>query len=87
MLGEFVVAVIGIMDVHPAGASLDSSWIKGSYFSASIVLTVANFGSRNLIKDWLLDYKSFKFPHHPPSVWGRRMSFLDPGVQPCVSIC
>ena len=61
MLGEFVVAVIGIMDVHPAGASLDSSLIKGSYFSASFVLTVANFGSRNLIKDWLLDYKSFKF--------------------------
>ena len=60
-MGEFVVAVIGIRDVHSAGASMDSSLIKGSYFSASIVLTVANFGSRNLIKDWLLDYKSFKF--------------------------
>ena len=55
-MGEFVVAVIGIMDVHSAGASLDSSLVKGSYFSANIVLTVANFGSRNLIKDWLLDY-------------------------------
>ena len=86
-MGEFVVAVIGIMGVHSAGASLDCSLIKGSYFSANIVLTVANFGSRNLLKDWLLlDYKSVKFPHHPPSLWGRRIRFLDPGVQPCVSI-